>query len=490
MRPDRGEKISEILDGISDKYTDEAAEFAAEKSGGTVTAKRESGSGHIARWGVLAACLLLFAVIGSTAAAFAAESKEYNDAVAFFEKNGLSVEGLSRSDVKAVYRDIISEHYTYGKTAEVLRGAVKGTEFIQDDPGQDPVEPVMPDSYWRVSESGEFSYSWDYRYKKNETLGFEILECTALECSKNGSVLWTVEFEGMYLYGCSHTSSGTAVWGSNYRWDTRQTYYQMLACVSDEGEVLWRADLDKGIRYANTAAVMENSDGTWTMIGNGDGSYLYVSVFSPDGEEISFIKTDIGKNGIRNVTRLGDGYLLQMASLTGRNDVLLIRIDRFGNPVDSFSYAGDDCLYYVTDMVEFGGKVYLSAYSVPMQEDEGGRHELAAILDFLFENPAYTEEELVQALRDNYTAVLILVDPEAGSPEAFYSVSGSLGGELTVTGDGLLEWDVDSFVSAFFSPATSSFSVGGTCRVFCYSFGPDGAFEGQRDTGELFAYRR
>ena len=84
MRPDRGEKISEILDGISDKYTDEAAVFEAEQSGKAGKAKSESGSGHFARWGVLAACLLFFAVIGSTAAAFAAESKEYSDAVAFF----------------------------------------------------------------------------------------------------------------------------------------------------------------------------------------------------------------------------------------------------------------------------------------------------------------------------------------------------------------------------------------------------------------------
>ena len=411
------------------------------------------------------------------------------------------MEGLSRSDVKAVYRDIISEHYTYGKTAEVLRGAVKGTEIMQDAPESgDPAGPYFPDS-GPALESGGFTYSWDYRYVRNETLGFDVLECTVLECRKNDSAVWTVEFDGMYLGGCSHTSSGTAVWGSNYRWDSQQAYYQILACVSDEGDVLWKLDLDKGIRYGSTAAVMENSDGTWTMIGYGDGSNLYVSVFTPDGRETSFVKTDIGKNSIRDVIHLGDGYLLQTASMTGSNDVLLIRTDRFGNPVDSFSYASDDCFYCVTDMVEFGEKVYLSAYSVPMQEDAGGRDEIANILRLVFGSPdsfSYDEGSfyfndsgtLVQALRDNYTAVLILVDPEAGSPEAFYSVNGSLGGELAVTGDGRLEWNVNRFISAFYSPATSSFSIGGTCRVYCYSFGPDGEFEGQRDTGELFAYRR
>ena len=57
-------------------------------------------------WKVLAICLTLAIVIGSTAFAIAAEAKEYNQAIAFFEENGLSANELNRSDVKAVYRDI------------------------------------------------------------------------------------------------------------------------------------------------------------------------------------------------------------------------------------------------------------------------------------------------------------------------------------------------------------------------------------------------
>ena len=74
------------------------------------------------RWGTLAACLVLMA--GVAFGALAAEAKEYTAAAAFFADNGLSMEGLSRADVKAVYRDINTERFTYDKTAEVIQRAV------------------------------------------------------------------------------------------------------------------------------------------------------------------------------------------------------------------------------------------------------------------------------------------------------------------------------------------------------------------------------
>ncbi|RAZ51439.1 hypothetical protein DK853_46530, partial [Klebsiella oxytoca] len=63
------------------------------------------------KWLALAACLAL--TVSLAGVAFAAEAREYGAAVAFFDENGLSTEGLSRSDVKAVYRDITSQHFTY-----------------------------------------------------------------------------------------------------------------------------------------------------------------------------------------------------------------------------------------------------------------------------------------------------------------------------------------------------------------------------------------
>ncbi|MBO7503728.1 MAG: hypothetical protein J6U38_05110, partial [Clostridia bacterium] len=68
------------------------------------------------------AVLVLAVTAGVIAGGFAiaAEAKEYKEAVSFFEDHGLSMEGLNRAEVKAVYRDITTNSFTYGKTAEVL----------------------------------------------------------------------------------------------------------------------------------------------------------------------------------------------------------------------------------------------------------------------------------------------------------------------------------------------------------------------------------
>ena len=55
---------------------------------------------------VMMVCLLLLMSIGFGTYAYAAELKEYNTAVRFFNDHGLSTEGLSREDIKAVYWDI------------------------------------------------------------------------------------------------------------------------------------------------------------------------------------------------------------------------------------------------------------------------------------------------------------------------------------------------------------------------------------------------
>ena len=98
--------------------------------------------------------------------------------------------------------------------------------------------------------------------------------------------------------------------------------------------------------------------------------------------------------------------------------------------------------------------------------------------------------ELTPVVRDNYTAVLLVCDPAGGIPKTFYSVNGSLGGKLSVNDAGFLEWDAGSIVSAFYSPATSAFTIGGTCKIFRCTFDAEGLLIGQTDTGETEAYRR
>lgn len=440
------------------------------------------------KWGAIAACLAL--VVGLTGAAFAAEAKEYNTAVEFFEENNLSMEGLSRWDVKAVYRDITTQSFTYGKTAEVLERTVPGLEIDQREPTPEELAELWNKALWSNVQqpASGIRYHIDYQYKLDEALGFDVLDKSVLECYQDGEQIWTAEFPGLLVEDSVLTSTGTAVWCRNDTWSSEQPDYAYVARVDDDGDILWQRKLEHGFERESIAQVLDNGDGTWAVVSRGDLEYLCLSQYDTDGNELSFRKTQVGNSGIRNVIRLGDGYLVQLGGETTQ----LVKLVRDGTPLDAFTYEGKDCAYYITSMAEFGGRVYLSAYAVPMQTDEGGRHEIANILDYVFDKGTFdiSSEELTPLVRDNYTAVLLLCDPEGGAPETFYSVPGSLGGALNVNDAGELVWDVESVVSTFYSPATSSFTIGGTCQVFRYSFDSSGSLLRQEDTGETVPYRR
>ena len=183
--------------------------------------------------------------------------------------------------------------------------------------------------------------------------------------------------------------------------------------------------------------------------------------------------------------RFGDGYLVQLWSYLDNEYAKIVKLDCDGNLTDAFSYGVDDAYYYITDMIEFNGSIYLSAYAVPKLADEeqnaGGRYEIAAVLNYIHNKKVWSipSEELTPVLRDNYTAMLLVCNSSSGEPQEFYSVKGSLGGKLSVSGEGDLIWDVESITTSYYSPATSSFSIGGTCYVFRYTFDEWGALISQ-----------
>lgn len=442
------------------------------------------------KWIVLAACFAAAAGLAGTA--FAAEAKEYGEAVEFFAVNGLSTEGLSRSDVKAVYRDITAQRFTYGKTADVIRQAVPGQEIFQEEPTPEELAAL-----WNVNmqnaviPEGDVSYSVDVEERLDEGLGFDVFDKCLLSCVQNGAEVWTAEFADFMVDGYAPASGGLAVWGYTPVWSSEQTTYDWVAKLDNSGNILWERQLDHGFRHEYIAAVIDNGDNTWAVISRGDNNYLCLSQYDADGNELSFRKNEVGNMGIWNTARLGDGYLVQLGNMLDGETARLAKLDSEGKLVDNFTYEGEDCDYYLTDMTEFGGRVYLSAYAVPKQTDEGGRHEISGILDYLFkrDNLGISSEELTPLIRENYTAVLLVCDPEGGAPETFYSVKGSLGGALKAENEQLL-WDVESVVSTSFSPYTSSFTIGGKCQVYRYSFDGNGSLVGQEDTGETVRYNR
>ena len=494
------ENVSQIISYIDDKYTDEATSFALNDSSEPIArrsavAKRSISQPHRIRWGVLAACLAVFIVLGSTATAFAVEAKEYKTAVAFFEENGLSTEGLTRSEIKAVYRDITTKSFTNEKTAEVLQQAVPGWEIEQDEPTPEELKAVWDKNVWIKSISNKgISYRIDSKYVMDQQKGFEVLDKSILECYQDGKIIWSAEFKDFYVEDYASTKEGTVLWGQSEIFSSSDTTYGWIALVDKEGSVVWQKRLNHSFKNESVASILRNDDGTLAVISRGDLKYLCLSCYDANGKELSFHKTEVGNFGIRNAARLGDGYIVQLWNQLNGDTALLCKMDREGVLTDNFSYEDDRSDYYITDMAEFEGQVYLSAYAVPKQQDEGGRHEIANVLDYVFSKGAggadITSEELTPIVRGNYTALLLLCDPEGGTPKTFYSVKGSLGGKLSTNESGQLKWNVERITSTFFSPATNSFTIGGNCKVFQYSFDALGNLIEQIDTGETVRYAR
>lgn len=449
----------------------------------------------------IALCLALVLCAGLGTLAYAAEQKEYNAAVVFFDTHSLPMEGLSRAELKAVYRDIITESFTYTKTAQVLESSlavnrVQGFEILQSDPTPEDVEEVWNLLNAQMYSSDTRTYRIRSEYRQDPTLGFEVHDTSYLEKYDGDTLLWSVPFTEFWFYSFTPVSDGVMVWGQTPTWSSSQTTYAWLAKVDHNGQLRWKKKLDHGFDNASISAVLENGDGSYAVFSRGDFRYFCLSQYSAEGKELLFRKTEVGNSGIWNAARLGDGYIVQLGNTSTGEDAHIVKVDKEGNITDSFSYTAEDAYYFLTDMLEYNGKVYLSAYAVPRlpeeSDDAGGRYEIAAILNYLFDNDIWeiSSEELTPMVRDNYTATLLVCDPGTGTPQEFYSAEGSLGGKLAISEEGALLWDVESITTTYFSPYTNAFTIGGTCNVFRYSFDSAGTLISQEKTEELTHYWR
>ena len=439
----------------------------------------------------LAACFIILISIGF----ITVEAKEYNDAIKFFNEYSLSTDGLSRGEIKAVYRDITTKSFSYSKTAEVIANSLSsdqigGYEILQDNPTPDDIEKV-----WNfMNQLGDLPtpdgvhYEIRYEHKDEKTL-----DKSFFEKYDGDTLLWSTCVSELWINKYRVISDGVIIYGDT---DTT-TWSDWMAKIDLEGNLLWKHILNNGFEQEEIVEILENPDGSYAVISHGNHKYLCLSQYAGDGTKIDFKKTDVGHNTIMNAARLGDGYIVQLGQggLYDK-DSKIVKLDRECNITESFSYDSGDAYYYITDMIEYNGNIYLSAYSVPKLADEdqnaGGRHEIAAILDYLHDNGIWeiSSEELTPIVRDNYTAMLLVCNPTAGTPQEFYSVKGSLGGELSLSESGMLLWDVESITTTSYSPTTNSFTLRGTSYVFRYTFDSFGILVSQEKTGEVVDYWR
>ena len=460
-------------------------------------------------WRALAACLALALCLGFGIHAYRAEAQEYADALAFFQANGLSTEGLTRAEIKAVYKDISTKSFTYSKTGQVIQNSltreqIEGFEIQLQEPTPEDLENLWDYKSYNL---GFIPYDYPAYMIQTEAVfdatGTQIVEFKHYlerRDDENPVKLTYLPFGGGSI--CP-VSDGIMILGTETYRDENNTLRResWITKISCDGQILWIHKLENGFETEWACEVLENEDGSYTLFSCGDQAYLCVSHYSADGERTLYQKTPMDQISVLHAAHYDGGYLLQVAASEADEAVRFIRVDRQGNVTDGFSYYDGEYFYRIQDMVEYGGKVYVSAYTVPMPETFpelmgkpyfGLRNEVDQVYDKIHDYGRHWQDAPVaKLLRANYRAVLLVCDPKNGGKlETFNTVNGSLGKDLILTEDGDLIWETESIVDALYSPATSAYNIIGQCRVYQYFFHDDGKLYSMGKTDRVTGFHR
>lgn len=438
---------------------------------------------------------MLLCVIGLTAHSLSVEAKEYQAAVEFFETNKLSTDGLTRTEVKEIYRDITTNKFQYKKTGEVIVKSIKnkvpGYSIELKDADSSTIANCWElwDKLYKQLEASEIGIHYEHalipEIDHNGVCNFRMSKFTKYE---NAVMCWQIELfylvEGycvsddyLIVYGCQLSS-----YASEY---TRKVY---MTKISNDGEIIWEQGFDDSSDFYR---VIINEDDTITAFSNKtyQNSYLKMYNLNSDGTVIYSNQNSFDNLSIRNIVKINDGYLIHLVD--NNYSARFSKIDMNGDLQKEFSYDDENYKYIFTDAIEFEGKLYLSAYSVSNFDKTSTRGELGKILDRINEmkNDEITDEFVLNLFKEEYKAVLFVCDKEDGELTKFYTADAALGSSIKVE-DGMLIWEVEYLSNMFYSPATSSFTFGGVTQVYNYIYNKNGEFLNADKTETLRVFRR
>lgn len=457
--------------------------------------------GRVSRWIAAAACLVLVCGAGLGIRAYAAEQREYRQALSFFEENDLSTDGLTRKEIKAVYRDIITQRFEDAKTSEVMQNSL-----MQELPGYEisrkPLTPQMLESLWRYKlhmplateqpKPDSITYRVDWIHREEPLADGSTFVGSKISQYRGENQVWSAYLPGYFIDEYRSVQEGLLVWGCHYtdaiylEEDERPAPVDHLIKLDTQGAVLWDVTMGTSAEYERIHQVLENPDGSCTVFSQTDAWGIVMTRLLSDGSKKDQFHVLEAPCAIRNGAKLGEDYLLQIQDDGGSR---LLRVDPEGQQTDEFCYKGTDADYFITDMQEFGGQLYLSAYAMPHSPYTSELGRISGDME-----PAELEklssEEFTEMMRPHYTAVLLVSNAQDFTPREFYSVKGSLGGRLQLNAQEELVWEVESILDAEPTLMLSSSQMAGVCAVYHYTFLQDGTLRNQDLTDELRYFTR
>lgn len=428
--------------------------------------------------------------------AIKAEAKEYQNAVEFFEANELSLDGLTRYEIKEIYKDITTNKFEYEKTGEVIVESIKNKV-----PGysieKDNVSSIEITSVWELwekirdlEENPIPKVHYDYN-PYNIINANQSIDCTKYILTKyeDEKVCWNLDIY-YSIDGYIEKDDYLLVYGDQlHYYSTEYAKKTYITKVSTDGVIIWQQEFNDSNRFYE---IFINNDDSITAFINKTYKLTYLKIYNLDSNGVIIDSSENYFNyyQVKNVVKLKEYYLIYLEDKNLNTKFAKINFD--GTLESEISYHDEKYKYLFTDMIEFNGQVFLSAYAVPYFEDSiYGRGEISKIYDIVhemdYEN--VTNEYVLSLFKNHYKAVLFICDNNSGDLKTFYSVDSAIGSNFIIENNNLI-WNVEYFESMMYSPATSSFTFGGVTQVYNYIYDERGQFVGVNKTDELRIFRR
>lgn len=451
---------------------------------------------------IAAAVLAVLIALSVGTYAYAADAKEYNEAKQFFEEYDIPMDGLTKADIKAVYRDITTESFTYDKTAEVIESyletnSVPGWEVLLEDPSPENVADFWTLVANYVPETHEWYHcTWNDHSESKDGILTVSHESGTIEKKIGDDIIWSCSSDKMRFTEGITVSDGTlgigAVVGDfvgpileDYIGgdDSEREFKPAVTKLDNDGNPVWFCTWDNGLDEETIRTAVQNDDGSVALFAEGwgqEGLAVVVTRIDAQGNRLdSVVNTSNNAMSyiqIHLVIPFDGGYL---AMITEDGIRRVVEFDSNGNSIGEFNYSDGEREYRIEDIAAGFGKLYISA----------SRRTLD-LYPYVEENDIYEipEEEFTPMLRENSIASLIVCDLNGGTPEVFYEVEGAFAHEISVDEFGRAEWNVESILSASFRNTSGVYPINGVSKDIRLIFDITGRLVETVDDGEQHVF--
>ncbi len=476
--------LSELGDEKLDKLTSRRIAKSALNKTGAAAAEKRALRPRLKRRAAIAvaASLALMVSLCVGSFAYAAEAREYSAALAYFEANGISTEGLTRSEIKTVYREFVTKTSENGRNAEKT-DTVEGVSF----PGE--TDAIADEEIVGIDRA----YTNRVRGGHKEQLRKSMTDEGFVRISNyvDGRRAWSYTVDSIDAGTTMYVEGGTVIIGSRLvegsaDGGTPDKRVPAAIKLSYDGGFMWLCDLEEGSREI-------------TAVGTKDGSVVFFGTINedPDGDLYAnkgvLAVTKVNDNGEKVFSEMnrtgmpvvvtsahcfGEGFIAAAVDAIGA-DSHLVNIDSEGRIVGRIDYELDGYDCWFVGIKEFGGKLYISEYAAAEDFVEMAGSDM---------DPNTTSEEAFEYAKSSVKGLLLVCDTAGGDLRVFYEAEGSLAGDLSINEDGELEWIVYTVCSAEVRGSSTSegeedFGIYSTFKVYRYRFAEDGSFLERYDTG-------